>query len=250
MELELKEYFQIIAKRWWLITSIVLLASITTGIYSAFFIQPQYAASAKMIVNKAAERQGVQYIDSSTINASILLINTYKEIIKTPAIMDKVVERFSNIQLTSEQLISKVSVGSVNDSQVITLKVVDSSNNRAVQIVNAVAEVFRDEIPKIMSVDNVTILNKAKETDNALPINQKTLMNILISVFISLLVSLGVVFLLEYLDDTIKTENDVESYLGIPSLITISRIKSRDVNGSAKKLQRTVGESANVGINS
>ncbi|MFD0697822.1 YveK family protein [Paenibacillus sp. GCM10027628] len=251
MELELKEYFRIISKRWWLIACIVLLSSVTTGIFSIFFVQPQYAASAKMIVNKSTERQGVQLIDAGTINASIMLINTYKEIIKSPAIMDKVVAKHPEIELSADQLGKRISATSVNDSQVITLQVVDRSYSRAMNIVNAVSEVFKDEIPTIMSVDNVAILNNAKEINNPVPVNRSPLINILISAFVALVVSLGIVFLIEYLDDTIKTEKDVETYLGIPALVTISRIKSTSANtNSNKKSQRMVGESANVSVNS
>ncbi|MEW9699939.1 YveK family protein [Paenibacillus sp. SI8] len=250
MEIDLKEYFRIVAKKWWLIASFVLIASIASSIYSFYFVQPQYAAAAKIIVNKSAERQGVQYIDSGVINASILLINTYKEIMKSPAIMDKVVERHPEFGLTSESLIRRISVGSANDSQVITLRAVDSSSARSVQIVNAVAEVFKDEIPAIMSVDNVTILNKAKDM-NAAPINSNSGVTLLLSIIVALLVSVGIILLIEYTDDTIKTENDVEHYLGLSTLITISKIKSKDLSiGSANKSQRRVGESANASINS
>ncbi|UJF34314.1 YveK family protein [Paenibacillus hexagrammi] len=248
MEFELREYLQIVWRKLWLIISLVVIACVITGIYSYTYIQPIYSASAKLIVNKSSEHQGVQYIDTATINASILLVNTYKEIIKTPSIMDKVVEKYPDIKLSSEQLSRKISINSANETQVITIVVNDSSYQMAAKIVNAVAEVFKEEIPNIMNVDNVTILNKAKGIDNPAPINAKPQNNIIISFLVSLMISLGIVFLLEYLNDTIKTEKDVENYLGIPTLISVSKMKMKDVSVSSSKRQSRGGE-ASVSVN-
>ncbi|NEW07145.1 lipopolysaccharide biosynthesis protein [Paenibacillus sp. SYP-B3998] len=250
MELELKDYVQIFMKRLWLIAAVVVVTTVITGIISFYYVQPVYEANAKIIVNKSAERQGVQYVDPNTINASIMLINTYKEIIKTPAIMDKVLERYPDIKLSAGQLASRVSVNSTNETQVITLTSKDLSYNQAVLIVNAVVEVFKQEIPAIMNVDNVTILNKAKEMANPSPVKHNPMNNIVLSFLVSLMVSLGIAFLLEYLDDTIKSDREIESYLGIPTLAVITKIKSKDLYGSSStNQQRMVGETTSVKIN-
>jgi capsular polysaccharide biosynthesis protein len=230
MELELKEYFRIIRKRIWLIASFVAVAAILTAIVSYFFLKPVYSASTKVIVNKSSDPSaGIQTLDLSTVNLNIRLINTYKEIIKTTGIMDKVAERYPEFGLTGEQLIHKVRVSSVNDTQVMTLTVEDRSHETAVKMVNAITEVFMEQIPAIMSVDNVTILSPAKLLDNPVPIKPNPELNIAISIVVALMLALGVVFLLEYLDDTIKTERDAELVLGVPLLATIGRIKPEEM---------------------
>lgn len=249
MEMELREYFQIIMNRIWLIVSIVLVSTVATGVISFSYIQPVYEANAKIIVNKLNDTTGtgVQFIDSSTINASILLVSTYKEIVKSPVILEKVLSRFPNSKLTVNQLAKKISVNSTNDTQVITLVVNDAKFLEAVKLVNAVAEVFKQEIPVIMSVDNVNILNKALETDNPKPVKNVPQMNIAISFLVSLMIALGIVILMEYLDETIRTEKDIEIYLEVPVLAVVSRISTKDLK--VNKRQMMVGEVVNVSIN-
>ena len=65
-------------------------------------------------------------------------------------------------------------------------------------------------------------MDKAIVPINAISPNKK--LNIAIAFFIGLMVSLGIVFLLEYVDNTIKTESDVEKYLGLPVLGVIPKM--------------------------
>ncbi|MBD0379773.1 YveK family protein [Paenibacillus sedimenti] len=250
MELELKEYVRIVRRRLWIIISLVLISTMTTGIISYYFIQPVYTASAKLIVNKSEDNKGKESFDYGSVSIDIKLVNTYKEIIKTPAIMDRVVERYPEINLSSEALISKVRVSSVNETQVMTISAQDQSQKQAVRIVNAISEVFQSEISTILKVDNVTILNRAKESDRTAPISPNPTTNIGISFLLSLLVSIGIALLLEYMDDTIKTEKDIENYLGIPTLGVITKIKPKDVvKGKSAKQQRVVGDTKYVNVN-
>jgi len=254
MELELKEYFRIIRKRIWLIAAFVAIVALVTGVVSIYFLNPVYSASTKIIVNKANDSTIGTPMDLSTVNLNIRLINTYKEIIKTTGIMDKVAEKYPDFGLSAEQLIKKIKVSSVNDTQVMTLTVEDRSYDQAVQMVNAITEVFREEIPQIMKVDNVTVLSPAKVSEHPAPIKPNSKLNIAIAIVVSLVFVLGVVFLLEYLDDSIKNEKDIEAYLAVPVLATISKVKSDEIRQAppqapAEQLpQRKVGES-NVSVN-
>jgi capsular polysaccharide biosynthesis protein len=245
MELDLRDYIKIIRKRIWIIISIVLIACLTSGIFSFFLIDPVYQASTKLIVNKSNERVGLDQVDINSINTNLRLIDTYKEIIKTPAIMDNVVNKYPEFNLTTGQLISKVKVSSVNNTQVMTLIVQDTSYEKAAKIVNAVSKVFEQEIPKIMKVDNVSLLNEAKMMDNPTPVKPNKKLNVAISFIVSLMVAAGLVFLLEYLDDTIKNESDIQQYLGIPALGLISKIRPEDVQIRTKAEESMLGSEKN-----
>jgi len=250
MELDLRDYIRIIRKRIWIIIAIVLIAAAATAIASFYLIKPVYEASTKLVVNKSEQQTVNNQVDLNSINTNLSLINTYKEIIKTTAIMDKVVAAYPQFQLTPEQLSKKVSVSSVNNTQVMTLVVQDISYVKAAQIVNAVSKVFQLEIPKIMKVDNVSLLNEAKETDTPAPVKPNKKLNVALSFIVALMVSVGIVFLLEYLDDTIKTEADIQQYLGIPTLGMISKIKEEDIAVKGRtETSKAGGEINHVTIN-
>lgn len=243
MELELKDYFGIIKKRIWLLIVMILVTSVATGLISFFVIHPVYEANSKLIVNKTNDVNNQLFLDPDSVRTNILLVNTYKEIIKSPAIMDKVVAMNPDLGMTSEELIKKVKVSSVNETQIISVSIEDNSQAKAIKIVNSISEVFKSEIHLIMKVDNVTILNEAKANGELIPVRPKPVINIVIAIIVSFVISLGLIFLLDYLDDTVKTEADVYKTLQIPVLATISKYSKSDFNKQSTNNQITkVGE--------
>ncbi|WP_240418184.1 YveK family protein [Paenibacillus periandrae] len=247
MEINLNEYFIIIRKRLWLVVVIVLVSTSLTAMYSTYNYRPLYQASTKLIVNKVAEKDqmGKERIDYGAIGTNLALINTYKEIIKTPAIMDKVVQRYPDINLSAEQLSYITTVSDLRETQVMTIVVQYYSQEQAVKIVNAVSDVFQAEVPKIMKTDNITILNRAKLQDDPSPVNKKSNQYIILSFVASLLVSIGIIVLLESLDDTLKTDQDIRQVMELTIIAYIPKIKKKELKSPKKKKLRTkTGEEA------
>lgn len=161
------------------------------------------------------------------IQTDLKLINTYNVIIKSPRIIDIVISDYG-IKLSSEQLIGKIKLSTVQDSQVISINVSDIDYGKAVIIANAIAETFQREIVDIMNVDNVQILTVAKDIANPVPVKPLPMLNIAISLVLGILIGLVLAFLLEYLDNSIKTDVDVERILGYPVLGSISIMENKN----------------------
>ncbi|GGG21766.1 YveK family protein [Paenibacillus abyssi] len=246
--MELKQYMKIIQKKLWLIAAIVLIACLGTAVKSFYFTTPIYEANAKLIVNQTVQNNELTV---GAVQTNVMLINSYKEIIQSAAIMDKVIEQHPEFELTREQLASNITVSSANNSQVMNLSYTDASYEKAANIVNAVSNVFKEQIPTIMKIDNVTILNEANVNDTANPINISPIMNILIGFVVALMMALGLVFLLDYLDDTIKSEAELEEALGIPMLALVTKMNKEDLTPKHKETvsQKKVGESKYATIN-
>ncbi|EXX91443.1 lipopolysaccharide biosynthesis protein [Paenibacillus darwinianus] len=228
--MELKQYWNIVKKRLWLIALLVIVSGAATGIYSYLYADKQYEASTKLVVSQKKETSALMaQLELAAINSNIELIKTYKEIIKTPRIMDKVAAQYPDIGLTADELIRKVSVSAVNDTQVMSVTASDVSYIQAAAIVNAVSKVFQEEVPLILQVDNVSILNEANPKAKPEPVSPKPNLNIAISIVLSLMIGLGLTFLIDYLDDTIKTEEDVAEVFGVRALTLIPRMKTSDI---------------------
>ncbi|CAM3644660.1 Wzz/FepE/Etk N-terminal domain-containing protein [Cohnella lubricantis] len=244
--MELKDYVAVIRKRLWLILLLVVVSTIVTFVYTNQQYQPIYEAATKLIVNKTLDDSvvGIEQMDYGALNVNIELINTYREIIRTPAIMDKVIQRYPELDVSSESLIDRVQIFALNNTQVMAIYVQDYSYEQAARIVNAVSEVFKSEIPNIMKVDNIMILNTADETDpNPQPINFKSNQAIVLAVAISLIFGVGIAFLLEFLDDSVKTENDVQQVFGRPVLAIVEPPKPKKPQSfSRKPFRREAGE--------
>ncbi len=241
--MDLRDLMRIVWRRLWMIALIMVIAGGTAGAITFWFIPPVYEASTKLIVNKSAEEDGKAVINWDVVTVNIQLIDTYKELIKTSAIMDEVLARNPDLDLNREELIEKVNVSSVNNTQVMTVVVKDESYVTAARIVNDVSEVFQSKVIEILKVDNVTILNEASLEEDPYPVSPSVMMNVAISLILSVLFGLGLVFLLEHLDDSIKHEEDVEKTLGLPFLAAIDRMEKKDFNRQrAARAARKAGD--------
>lgn len=222
--ISLKELLETLKKRLLLIVSITVIAGLVSGIISFYVLTPIYQASTQILVNQAKGDQSMY--NPGEVQTNLQLINTYNVIITSPAILD-IVSKELDLDLTASQLKEKITVGSEKDSQVVNLSVQDPDAKVAAQIANKTAEVFKKEISKIMKVDNVSILAKADVSENPSPIKPRPLLNIAIAIVVGLMAGVGIAFLLEYFNNTIKNEQDIEKILGLPILGVIATIEDQ-----------------------
>lgn len=233
--ISLQELFSTLKKRIVLIILTTILAITVAGAVSFIILTPIYQASTQILVNQQTVEQN--QFNSQDIQTNLQLINTYNEIIKTPAILDKVIENL-DLDTSPQSLNQKISVNSAQNSQVLNIVVQDPEPAIAVDIANTTAEVFKEEIPKLMKIDNVNILSPAIMAENPKPVKPDPFLNMAIAAVIGLMIGVGIAFLLEYLDTTIKTESDVEELLGLPILGLISPISEKEMPNSKETIQR------------
>ncbi len=202
-------------------------AAIVSAIISFFFMTPIYQSSTQILVNQK-KQEGAMF-QAGEVQTNIQLTNTYKVIIKSPVILDQVNEKL-NLNMTAQSLTKKINVANEKDSQVISVTAEDKNPKVARDIANATADVFKGEVAKIMNVDNVTVLSKAEVAENLSPIKPRPMLNVAIAFVVGLMASVGLAFLLEYLDNTVKKEEDVESLLGLPVLGIVARMDEETLN--------------------
>ncbi|WP_242247581.1 YveK family protein [Bacillus cereus group sp. BfR-BA-01523] len=225
--ISLKELFHILKKRLAMILVIAFGAAIVSAIISFFFMTPIYQSSTQILVNQK-KHEGTA-LQIGEVQTNIQLANTYKVIIKSPVILEQVKEKLK-LQETIQDLTKKIDVTNEKDSQVIAVTVQNKNPKTASDIANKVAEVFQSEVAKIMNVDNVTVLSKAEVAENQSPIKPRPMLNVAIACIVGLIASVGLAFLLEYLDNTVKKEEDIENLLGLPVLGIVARMDEETTN--------------------
>ena len=159
-ELDLKEIMHIIRKRLWFIVLVTILAVGAGGVISLFVLEPVYRASATIIVGKPSSYLDGNRLQIEDLNLNQRLAKTYGEIIKSRGVLEDVISQLK-LNLTTQQLKEKTLVKLVEGTEFITISVTDTNPERAADIANKMAEVFRFKVVNIMKVDYVQILDDA-----------------------------------------------------------------------------------------
>ncbi|MCL6444670.1 MAG: capsular biosynthesis protein [Alicyclobacillus sp.] len=217
-ELELREYWAIIRKRIGMVILIPVISALASAAVSIFVLKPEYAANTTLLVNqKPTANQGVQY---DAILANEALVNTYTAIIKSQTIEQSVIDKL-HLPYTTKTLDGMIQVSSPTQSQVIQVTVTAPRQPLAVRIANALAKDFQFKARSLMDVENVQIVDPAIPAANPSPVKPNKKLNVAIAFILGLMVSVGLAFLLEYLDNRVRSEEDVQRYLKLPVLGTI-----------------------------
>ncbi|WP_416145283.1 YveK family protein [Planococcus koreensis] len=222
--ISLQDLFATLKKRLGLIALMAILAITIAGVISFLVLTPIYETSTQILVNQ--EQSEASQMINQNIQADLQLINTYSVIIKSPAILDQVSSELG-LNMTAEQLNSKITVATAENSQVVNVSVQDENPAQAVEIANTTAAVFEKEIKGLMNVDNVSVLSPAVLKSNPSPVAPTPILNMAIAAVVGLMLGVGIAFLLEYLDTTMKNDQDIEDILGIPLLGVISPIQEK-----------------------
>lgn len=231
----LPDLLRMVKKRLVLIFTILFLSMTIAGVVSYYYLTPIFKASTQILINQKEFDQN--QFSSQDIEMNLQLINTYNVIIKSPVILSKVIDNL-NLTTTTELLHKQISVDSEQNSQVVKVSVEDPDLQKAIDIANMTVKVFQEEINILMNVDNVNILSLAEITKDTKPTKPNLILNIGVAAIIGLIIGIGITFLMEYLDTSVKTEQDIGELLGLPILGLVSPI-------SKKYLQKTKEQKTN-----
>ncbi|MCL2559248.1 MAG: Wzz/FepE/Etk N-terminal domain-containing protein [Turicibacter sp.] len=220
--IDLQELFQILKKRLMMIITFALTAAVFVGGFTFFFVTPIYQTSTQLVVSPGNEG-GVTHSD---IQANIQLINTYNGILTSPAILHQVIDQLG-LEMSAGGLASLMTAGNQTNSQIITLTVRHEDPVLAQRIAELTADIFINDVPDIMHVDNVSILAPAQIPSS--PVSPRLTMNVAIGFVVGAMGGVFVAFLLEFLDKTVKTEHEVEQLTSLPVLGVISIMTVDDI---------------------
>ena len=212
--IDLKEYFYIIKKRAWIIALITVTAMIASGIISFFLLSPVYETKTTLIVNTEQVNE-TNTITGDQLNVTQKLTLTYGEIIKSRTVIDEVIQAL-NLNMEYGEVSKMITVSPVKDTQIIAITVQDTNPQRAADIANTIPRVFTKEVKRITKANSVEVIDKAVVAEN--PIKPNKIMNIAIAGVLGVMIGLFIIFVLEYMDNKIKTPQDIEKYIELPIL--------------------------------
>ena len=222
-ELDLKELFNIFWHRKIEILLIVLIFSVIGVIYTMGFVTPMYSSSTTLVLASSGKNEnlpdtGITTSTATEVTVNSKLVSTYSELVKSKNILRQVISNL-NMKIEEDTLRKNITVSSVKDTELIQITVKNEKPSYASQIANEIAKVFTEKVKEIYKIENVQIVDEAEVPDEPSNINHKK--DVAIFALIGLVVSVGYVLLLNMLDTTVKTPEDIEEGLKLPVLAAI-----------------------------
>lgn len=216
IEIDLLEIINILLSRFWIILGVGLLAAVVGFMISKFLLTPTYESTTKIYILNKSENTAVTYSD---VQMGTQLTKDYAELINSRYVLETVIEQLSLSETEYKDLLKQVSVNTPTDTRIVSITVTDIDPQQAQDIANCIREVAGAHIQNVMDIDAVNVVEEANfPTVKAGPsVIKWTAVGGVLGVFL-----VCAVILIHYLlDDTVKSSEDVEKYLGLSTLALI-----------------------------
>ncbi len=229
IEIDLLGLLMAFRHRLWLILLVAMICGGLAGAYSKLVLIPQYTSSAMLYVLS----KETTLTSLADLQIGSQLSEDYKVIIKTRPLLQEVIDRLG-LDMSYKQLRSKISI-SDSSERIMTLTVTDPDPQLAKQIVNQVAATASDYIGDIMEMVPPKIIEDGEV--NFIPVSPNNNRNTLLGAMLGAMLVCGVITVRFLMDDTVKSEEDVERYLGV-SVLAIVPERARTKEAKRKKASR------------
>lgn len=222
IEIDLWELFQILLKNWlWILLS-TLGCAILGLLITVLLITPKYRAEATMIVNTRQDQTAT--VTNDQITSAQKLVDTYSIIIRSRRVIDPIMEDL-NIEDDYEDFVEDITVESVDSTQVMSIQVENKDPEIALQVVQEIVSRAPGVIISTVEAGSVNVVSEPY-VDAEEPVSPSKLKNTAIAAFIGLFISSGIFLLIAFLDNTFKSEEDIQKQLGLVTIGIIPTIES------------------------
>jgi len=221
-EIDLKELLSYFWSKILIIIAVVVVSVAMSIIYRSAIKTPLYQSYTTIVLTRSESSDDLSDngITQNDITLNQKLVSTYREIMKSRRVLDQVIEDL-HLEVTASELKGRISVVSEQDTEIIRITVTDEDSADAKNIANAIARVFSNEIVKLYSIKNVSVIDAALEQDA--PYNINPLKETVLALLIGVVLGCAAVFVMYYFDTTVKSADEVEKKLGLVILGSVPR---------------------------
>ena len=223
--IDLRELFLLVKKNILMILAVTIASAAVGFLISAFLLSPQYEASATLIVNSREDQTAQTTITNDQITSATKLVDTYSVILTSDTVLDKAIADLE-LTLDYEELLDKVTVESVNGTQVMKISVQDEDPVLAQSIVANIVEQAPEIIIQTVKAGSVEVISQAKTAEE--PVSPKKVLNTALAGILGLVLALGFVLLRNVMNNKFMTDDDISKKLGLTVLGVIPQI---DIKG-------------------
>lgn len=232
IEIDLWDLFLVLKEKVLVIMAAGLLFGCLGCAYTAFAVPSVYTSTSSILV-----------ITKETTLASLAdlqmgsqLTNDYEVMITSRPVLEAVIENLG-MDMEYRALRENISINNPKDTRILEISVESPSPELSRSIVNELTRIASGFIGDKMEVVPPKVIEEGElPTGRTSPVMRK---NALLGLLLGFALSAGTVGLMAVMDDTIKTEDDIEKYLGIPTLAAVPDRKDY-INEKGKRERRKI----------
>ena len=223
VEIDLREILQALKRKILLILMVALIGGCGAGAYTQFMMTPIYSSTSSMLV--LSKETTLTSLADLQLGAS--LTSDYTVLITSTPVLEQVIENLK-LDMTAEDLRKTISINNPTDTRILEITVNNADSALAKEIANVSSSFIGDKMevvpPKIIEVGKIATIRTSPSVKK----------NAEIGFLLGFVACAAIVVVLTIMDDTIKTEEDIEKYLGISVLAKVPDRKDF-VNVKSKK---------------
>lgn len=232
IEIDLLEIVHILFSRFWIVLCTGFVTALICFAISAYVLAPIFESTTKIYILNKTDNTAVTYTD---VQIGTQLTKDYAELINSRYVLEKVIDLLSLEDMEYEDLMKKVSVNTPVDTRIVSITVEHTNPELAMEMANCIREVAGEHIQNVMDIEAVNVVETANmPMEKSGPSVVKwTLIGGIAGAFLTC----AVIIIIFLLDDTVKSSEDVEKYLGLSTLALIPVI-SEDNTAKKRKMKR------------
>lgn len=229
--IDLGRLFFAVRKKIWLILVVGLLGACGAAGYTKLFVTPTYTSTSTMLVLT----KETTLASLADLQLGSQLTKDYTVLINSRPVLEQVIENL-NLDMDYKSLRESITIDNPVDTRILTLSVVQSDPEMAKAVVDELAKVSSAYIGDKMEVTPPKIVEEGEFPVYKTSPNMRK--NVMLGFLVGAVLIAGIVIALELLDDTVKNEDDIERYLGIPTLAVVPDVSTDKKNRKKKQREK------------
>lgn len=238
VEIDLREILFVLLDKLLVILLVGVLAAGLAFLGTKLFITPKYQSETSIYVMSKNEESTASANDYVTSN---YMTKDYQELITSRPVLEQVIADL-DLDFSTGALKGMITVENKENTRIIAITITDTNPERARKIADAVRATSAVKIKEVMGIENVNVVEPASLSSS--PVSPNVFKNMIIGGALGIILAMAVVIIRHITDDTIKSPDDIEKYLGISTLATIP-VMSEDEWDGEKSSSSKSGKSSN-----
>lgn len=229
LEINIIPLLKELLKKIWLILLVGLIVGGAVFVGAKLMIKPTYRSGFTAYVNNKQSKENTDYLSSSDVTASKQLVLTYQKILTSNTILTASAESMG-IDSSYDSLNRKVSTEVKDDTEIISVYVVDTDPQFAYDYAQAISKTAPTYMAQIVEGSSMKIIDHPEYSEKRFKPSYTNYA--IIGFLIGALLVVIFVIIRYFMDDTVKNEEEVENKFALPILGVIPDVTKASNKGS------------------